>query len=171
MWGFLSRVWRVKYCKLPEESSSLFSNTQICAVSLFRSLSFHLNGLICPRFPKDVKSNKRTGSHTECGYCAVAWAGAAAGQKKRVPPRQLFLEPWLELRRPVTFIIREHLAKRLTSLSSTSALFGRRIYFSEPAMNISGLSDRSSEEWKERGVEEEEEDGEWEGWRSGVVYG
>lgn len=51
----------------------------------------------------------------------------------------LSLSPW------------EYLAKWLTSLSSTSAPFGRCIYFSEPGMNISGLSDRSSEEWKERG--------------------
>lgn len=37
-------------------------------------------------------------------------------------------------------------------------------------MNISGLSDRSSEEWKERGVGEEEDE-EGEGKRSGVVDG
>lgn len=61
-----------------------------------------------------------------------------------------FLKQRLDSKPSVTFIMREYLAKRLTSPSSTSAPFGRCIHFSEPAMNISGLSDRSSEEWKER---------------------
>lgn len=46
--------------------------------------------------------------------------------------------------------MRKYLSKRLTFLSSTSAPFGRSIHFSEPRMNILGLSDRSSEEWRGR---------------------
>lgn len=41
-------------------------------------------------------------------------------------------------------------SKPLTFRSSTPAPFSRCIHFSEPSMNISGVSDRSSEEWKER---------------------
>lgn len=61
-----------------------------------------------------------------------------------------FLKQRFDSRPSVTFIMKEYLSKWLTSLSSTSAPFGRSIHFSEPSMNISGLSDRSSEEWKGR---------------------
>lgn len=77
VWGFLSRVLAGQILQIARGVFLTFQqHTQICAVSLFRPLGFHLNGLICARFPKDVESKKRTGSHTECGgYCAVAWAG------------------------------------------------------------------------------------------------
>lgn len=59
-----------------------------------------------------------------------------------LPPRAVtsptFPEARLDSKPSVTFIMREYVSKRLTSLFSTSAPFGRCIHFSEPAWIFQG---------------------------------
>lgn len=100
-----------------------------------------LNCITLPCFYHVITCKRDTWAHTHIHKC---YCHRKASRHPHLLQRQFDSKP------SVTFIMREYLSKPLTSLSSTSAPFGRCIHFSELGMNISELSDRSSEEWKER---------------------